>query len=179
MNHTVEDILNRRSIRAYLDKPIPDGDLKTIVKAGLYAPSAKNKQDWHFTVITNQSVIDHMSQMAIEGMTRLGLDIKEDGHIFYHAPLVMVISSKIAGFSDLNVGCAVENMVLAAKALGYGSCIIGQTRYMYHKANKIDLDKMLKIPEGFEHNVSICFGFPKGETPIAKPRKENVVDYIL
>lgn len=179
MNHTVEDILSRRSIRSYLDKPIPDNDIKTIIKAGLYAPSAKNKQDWHFTVISDKKVIDHMSSMAIEGMSRLGMDIDKDAHIFYQAPLVIVVSSRIAGFSGVNVGCAVENMALAAKALGYGSCIIGQTRYMYHKANKFDVDKMLKIPEGFEHDVSICFGYPKGETPQAKPRKENIVDYIL
>jgi nitroreductase len=179
MNQTIETILNRRSMRSYLDKPIPDADLKTIIKAGLYAPSAKNKQDWHFTVITNKDVINQMNAMAIEGMSRLGLDVEEDLHIFYEAPVVIVISSRIAGFSGVNVGCAVENMALAADALGYGSCIIGQTRFMYHKANKIDVDKMLKIPDGYEHDISICIGQTKGDRPEAKPRKEGIVDYIL
>jgi nitroreductase len=179
MNQTIETILNRRSMRSYLDKPIPDADLKTIIKAGLYAPSAKNKQDWHFTVITNKDVINQMNAMAIEGMSRLGLDVEEDLHIFYEAPVVIVISSRIAGFSGVNVGCAVENMALAADALGYGSCIIGQTRFMYHKANKIDVDKMLKIPDGYEHDISICIGYPKGDRPEAKSRKEGIVDYIL
>ncbi len=179
MNKTIEDILNRRSIRAYLDKPIPDEDLQTIIKAGLYAPSAKNKQDWHFSVITNKEVIDKMNEMAIEGMKRIGLEKESEDHIFYNAPVVIVISSRIAGFSGINVGCAIENMSLAAHALGYGSCIIGQTRYMYSKANKIDVDKLIKIPEGYEHDLSICLGFPKGEAPEAKPRKERLVDYIL
>lgn len=179
MNQTINDILNRRSIRSYLDKMIPEEDLKTIIEAGLYAPSAKNKQDWHFSVITNQAVIDQMSDMAIEGMKNLGLEKEGDDHIFYHAPVVIVLSSKIAGFSGINIGCAVENMALAAQALGYGSCIIGQTRYMYHKANKIDVDKLIKIPEGYEHDVSICFGYPKGELPEAKPRKDRLVDYVL
>ncbi|MDA3932344.1 MAG: nitroreductase family protein [Tenericutes bacterium] len=179
MNKTIEDILGRRSIRAYQDKPIPEEDLKTIIKAGLYAPSAKNKQEWHFTVITNKEVIDQMSGMAVEGMKRLELDMNDDDHIFYHAPVVIVISSKIAGFSGINVGCAVQNIVLASMALGYGSCIIGQTRYMYHKANKIDVDKLLKIPEGYEHDISICLGYPNQEAPAQKPRKEKIVDYIL
>ena len=179
MNQALETILSRRSIRSYLDKPIPDADLKTIIKAGLYAPSAKNKQDWHFTVITNKDTIDQMNAMAIEGMKRLGLDKTEDDHIFHHAPVVIVLSSKIAGFSGVNVGCAVENMALAAHAMGYGSCIIGQTRYMYHKANKIDVDKMLKVPEGYEHDIAICFGYPAEEAPEAKARKEKIVDYIL
>lgn len=179
MKQTIEDILNRRSIRNFLEKPVSDDDLQTIVKAGLYAPSAKNKQDWHFTVISKKETIDHMSSMAIEGMKRLGLDKDESDHIFYHAPVVIVISSKIAGFSGVNVGCAVENMAIAAHALGLGSCIIGQTRYMYHKANKIDVDKMLKIPDGYEHDISIAIGHPKGEMPVAKTRKEKIVDYIL
>lgn len=179
MGKTIEDILSRRSIRNYLDKPIPDEDLKLILKAGLFAPSAKNKQDWHFTVVTNKKTIDHLNDMAIEGMKRLGLDVSEEDHIFYHAPVVIVISSKIAGFSGVNVGCAVENMALAAYALGYGSCIVGQTRYMYHKTNKIDVDQLLKIPDGYEHDISICFGYPNGEPKEPSPRKENIVDYIL
>ncbi|HKL48003.1 MAG TPA: nitroreductase family protein [Candidatus Izemoplasmatales bacterium] len=179
MNQTIQTILKRRSIRSYLDKPIPDTDVKTIVKAALYAPSAKNKQDWHFTVISKKDTIDKMSDMAIEGMKRLGLHKDGHNHIFYHAPLVIVLSSKIAGFSGVNVGCAVENMALAAQAMGYGSCIIGQTRYMYHKANKVDVDKLLKIPDGYEHDVAICFGYPDGDAPEPKVRKENIVDYIL
>ncbi|QWB99591.1 nitroreductase family protein [Mycoplasmatota bacterium] len=179
MNKTIEDILNRRSIRAYQNKPVPEEDLKTIIKAGLYAPSAKNKQEWHFTVITNQDVINQLSDMALEGMKRLGLNKGDDDHIFYHAPVVIVLSSKIAGFSGVNVGCALENIALAAKALGYGSCIIGETRYMYHRNNKIDVDKLLKIPEGYEHDISICLGYPNEKEPEAKPRKENIVDYIL
>ena len=179
MNQTIEDILNRRSIRSFEDKALPDDDLKTIIKAGLYAPSSKNKQEWHFTVITNKDVINDLNSMAVEGMKRLDLDIDEDTHIFYHAPVVIVVSSKIAGFSGVNVGCAIENMAIAAKALGYGSCIVGQTRFMYHKANKIDVDKLLKIPDGYEHDISICFGLPKGDMPEPKPRKEKIVDYIL
>lgn len=178
MNKTLEDILNRRSIRAYLDKPIPENDLQMIIKAGLYAPSAKDKQDWHFTVITNKDIINQMNVLAIEGMKGIGLEKSADDHIFYHSPVVIVVSSRIAGFSGINVGCAIENIAIAAKSLGYGSCIIGQTRYMYHKANKIDVDKLLKIPEGFEHDISICLGYPN-ESPQAKPRKEKIVDYIL
>lgn len=178
MNKTIEDILSRRSVRSYQDKAIPDEDLQLIIKAGLYAPSAKNKQDWHFSVITNKEVIDQMSDMAIEGMKKIGLEREGDGHIFYHAPVVIVISSRIA-FSAINIGCAVENLALAAKALGYGSCIVGQTRYMYHKANEIDVNKLIKIPNGYGHEVSICMGYPKGDIPEAKLRKENLVDYVL
>jgi nitroreductase len=178
MNNTIETILSRRSIRSYENKQIPEPDLSKIIECGLHAPSSRNKQEWHLTVITNKERIDEINRLAIEGMSRIGVEVDKDAHIFYHAPCVIVLSSKIAGFSEINIGCMVENIALAAKSLGYGSCVIGQTRYLYHKANKIDVDRILKIPEGYEHDISICLGIPKGKEPEAKPRKERVVDYI-
>ena len=50
---------------------------------------------------------------------------------------------------------------------------------MYHGADKNDIDRLLKIPENYDHDVSICFGYPAGDLPEAKPRKEDVIDYIL
>jgi len=177
-NQTIETIMNRRSIRHYLEKAIPDADLKWIVKCGIYAPSARNKQNWHFTVVTDKETIEKINQLSLEGMDRLGIQKEPGFHIFYHAPAVIVLSSAIEGFSELNCGCALENMAIAAKALGIDSCIIGQTRYMYHQANAIDINRMLKIPDGYQHDASICFGYFDGEYPDPKPRKEDVVDYI-
>ncbi len=157
---------------------ISEEELNNIVKCGLFAPSAKNKQNWHFTVITNKDKIEEINQLALEGMAKLGMEKEEDFHVFYHAPVVIVISSKIEGYSEVNAGCVVENMAIAANSMGIGSCIIGQTRYMYHQADKADINRVLKIPENYEHDISICLGYPDEEAE-AKPRKENVVDYIL
>jgi len=178
MNSTIETILSRRSIRSYQDKQIPEEHLHQIIECGIYAPSSRNKQDWHLTVITNKEKIEEIDKMAVEGMSRFGIEIDKDSSVFYHAPCVIILSSKIGGFSEVNIGCVIENIALAAKSLGYGSCIIGQTRYLYHKANKIDVDRMLKIPENYEHDLAICLGYPKGKNPDAKPRREKVVDYI-
>nr|HPJ23597.1 nitroreductase family protein [Bacillota bacterium] len=134
MNETVEMILKRRSVRKYKSDMITEEELKTIVECGLFAPSAKNKQNWHFTVITNNEKIEEINRLAIEGMERLGIEKEEDYHVFYHAPVVIVISSKIEGYSEVNAGCVIENMAIAAQSMGIGSCIIGQTRYMYHQA---------------------------------------------
>lgn len=178
MNETVELILKRRSVRNFKKEMISEEELETIIKCGLFAPSAKNKQNWHFTVITNKEKIDLVNQKAVEGMRKIGLDVEEGKHIFFHAPVVIVISSKIEGYSEINAGCVIENMALAAKSMNIGSCIIGRTRYLYHQASKPEVNSLLKIPDGYEHDVSICFGYPN-EEPVAKPRKENVVDYIL
>jgi len=179
MNDTVDFILKRRSVRNYSSEMIKQEELETIVKCGLYAPSAKNKQNWHFTVVTSKDKIEEMNRLALEGMERLGIEKEEGYHVFYHAPVVIVISSKIEGYSEVNAGCVIENMAIAAKSMGIGSCIIGETRYMYHQANKADIDRVLKIPENYEHDISICFGYPGAGDEEAKPRKENIVDYIL
>ncbi|XMB71991.1 nitroreductase family protein [Mycoplasmatota bacterium WC30] len=178
MNETIDLILKRRSVRNFSKKAISEEDLKIIVECGLYAPSAKNKQNWHFTVITNLERIEEINTLAVEGMARIGIEKEEGYHVFFHSQVVIIISSKIEGYSEINAGCVVENMALAAKSLGIGSCIIGQTRYMYHKAVKADINRVLRIPENYEHDISICFGYPEKGDEEAKPRKENVVDYI-
>ena len=54
MNEVMENILTRRSVRAFLEKEIPMEELEQIVKAGAYAPSAMNRQTWKFTVLTDR-----------------------------------------------------------------------------------------------------------------------------
>lgn len=177
-NPVIDTILNRRSVRRFLDKPLDEKLVSQIVECGLFAPSARNRQNWHFSVISNQETIETINQLTLAGMDRLGIEKEEGYHVFYHAPLVIVLSSVIEGYSEINAGCALENMAIAAKALGLDSCIIGQTRFMYHQANAVDINRLLKIPEGYEHDLSICFGYRDGDNPESKPRKENLVDYI-
>ncbi len=175
---TIDVILSRRSVRVFDERPIEEDKIKQLLACAIYAPSAKNKQNWHFSVITNQSVIEKMNQLTLLGMEKLGIEKEANYHVFYHAPLVVVLSSVIEGYSEINAGCAIENMAIAAKALGFDSCIIGQTRYMYHQGNKIDINRLIKIPVGYDHDLAICFGYPLEDNPLPKPRKENLVDYI-
>ena len=177
-NQTIETILSRRSVRSFTNQPISDEDMSLIVEAGMYAPSARNRQNWHFTVVSNPDMIEKMHSLTLQGMEQRGLKVDEKDHTFYHAPLVIVVSSLIEGFAEFNAGCAIENMAIAAKSLGIDSCIIGQTRFMYSQTNKVDVNLMLKVPFEYEHDCSICFGYSKGEYPVAKERKAGVVDYI-
>ena len=179
MNQTVDVILGRRSIRNFSEKMISEKELNKILECGLFAPTAKNRQNWHFTVITNKERIEIINELALVGMKKIGIDKEPGFNVFYNAPVVIVLSSKVSGYSGIDAGCAIENMSIAASSMGIGSCIIGQTRYMYHQADKREINRLLKIPDGYDHDISICFGYPKGDKPSAKPRKENTVDYIL
>lgn len=62
MNQTLETILTRRSTRKFLEKPIPEAELKQIVEAALCAPSGKNAQTWKFTVVTSRPMIEKLAR---------------------------------------------------------------------------------------------------------------------
>ncbi|PKL00496.1 MAG: hypothetical protein CVV56_05840 [Tenericutes bacterium HGW-Tenericutes-1] len=177
-NQMIDLLLDRRSVREFTTQLVDDEALKLIIECGMYAPNSRNKQNWHFSVITNPVIIEEINRLTVAGMDRLGIKHDVDYHIFYHAPAVIILSSVIEGFSELNCGCAVENMAIAAKSLGLDSCIVGQTRFMYHQADPVDINRLVKIPEGYEHDIAICFGYRKGDNPEPKPRKEGIVDYI-
>ena len=92
-NQTINDILNRRSTRAFTDEKISEETMNTILNAGLHAPSAHNQQSWHFTVIYNKDLIDEIN---IETKKVLGnisdrrlnrISGNKDFHIFYNSPV--------------------------------------------------------------------------------------------
>jgi nitroreductase len=61
MNETIDNIVNRRSIRGYQDRPVKDGKIELILKYGQFAPSAQNHQSWHFAAFTKRSLLDKIS----------------------------------------------------------------------------------------------------------------------
>jgi len=182
MNQVLETIKKRRSIRKYLPEQLKEAELRAILEAGAYAPSAHNEQSWHFTVIRNKELVDRISAKTKEVMAAQTADwVKDMGnnkgfHLFYGAPAVIVVSMKKDAMSPLvDCSAAIENMLLAAESLDIGSCWIGLVRYYF--ALKDELPR-LELPEGYEPCYAVALGY-KGVRPShALPRKENVVNYI-
>ena len=182
MNSVIENIKRRRSIRKYLDKPLKKTELGAILEAGAYAPSAHNDQSWHFTVIRNKDLIDRISERSKEIMAAEAEDwVNAMGknkkfHLFYNAPVVIVISMRKDAMSPLvDCSAAIENMLLAAESLDIGSCWIGLVRYYFSLKEELP---RLKIPEGYEPCYAVALGY-KAQRPLrAPPRKENAVNYI-
>jgi len=166
MNETIKTILNRRSIRTFLPEQIKESELKEIIGAGLYAPSAMNLQPWHFTVVQNSELIERLNEdikKSLQGSGNKYLEaiVKRDGyHIFHHAP------------------AATENMLLAAESLGIGTCWIGLAAFLFGSEDSQKYMKEMKIPEGFKPLYAIALGYKKDN--VAKPpqRREGTVSYI-
>ena len=120
MNEAIKNILERRSIRKFSDKQIPREELDLIVKAGLYAPSAMNKQTWKFTVLTKTEDILELAKAVEKQLGREGYDM--------YKPTVLIIPSneRESKYGRDDNACALENIFLAAWSLGIGSVWINQ-----------------------------------------------------
>jgi len=180
-NKVLKIIKSRRSIRAYLPKQIKGKELRAILEAGAYAPSAHNEQAWHFTVIRNKELIDRISEKAKELMAAQKDGwVKEMGgkrsfHVLYNAPTVIVVSMRKDAIAPLvDCSAAIQNMLLAAESLGIGSCWIGLARFYF--SIKKELPR-LKLPKGHEPCFAVTFGY-KAEHPEAKPRLKHAVTYL-
>ncbi|HID25485.1 MAG TPA: nitroreductase [Thermoplasmata archaeon] len=147
-----EAVMKRRSIRSYSSKPVEKEKLLKLLQAAQYAPSAKNRQEWRFIVVT-----DEETRKKLVPICRNQFFIAE-------APVV------IAGVADpkfrwykVDIGIALEHMVLEAVELGLGTCWIGAF-------DKQKVSKLLNVPEHLETVALLTVGYPK-EEPSATSRK--------
>ena len=104
----LEAIRRRRSVRKYTGDPIPREDLEKIVDAGRLAATGSNRQPWEFIVVTDRGMIDKL-KVAAEWMEKAG------------AIIAMVMDPSSRWWVE-DGSAAVENMLIASTALGYGSC---------------------------------------------------------
>ncbi len=113
---TLETIFERRSVRAYKQQAIPDEHLKQILEAGRQAPSAANRQPWHFVVVGEPGQKQNVAQACNGQMWMAGA-----AYILVAVGLPQVSQR----WYRVDVAIALENIALAARSLGYGTCWIG------------------------------------------------------
>ena len=162
VNPVLSNMMARRSVRKYLDKPVEHEKLEVIARAGINAPSGMNRQPWIVRVVEDQKLI---------------ADINKVCRGLYNAPNLICVCTPTNG-GDLDAGLLGENMMLAAQSLGLGTvCLGGPVRWLNSNADgKFFLDR-LDIPADYKLNYIIAIGYPD-EQPQAKPRDASKVKYI-
>ena len=156
----LSNIMARRSIRKYLDKPVEHEKLEAVALAGINAPSAMNRQNWAVRIIEDQKLM-----ADVKGQTR-------------NAPNLICVCAPADGRFDLDAGLLGENMMLAAQTLGLGTCIqTGPIRFLTTDEKAKAFRDSLDIPEGYKLLFVISIGYPD-EQPDAKPRDASKVKYI-
>lgn len=187
MNEVFNTILTRRTIRKYQDKQIPKDVVGKIVEAGLWAPSAINRQPWHLTVVRGVAHTDRITtelKAAVERMTENRYKTmvgSKDYYAGYKAPTLVIVSGDptLSNMVESDCACVLQNIFLAARSLGIGSCWINQLGSACDEPGFRAFLNTLGVPSGnFVYGVA-ALGYPAEDAnPKAPPRKENAVNWV-
>ncbi|MGL5712906.1 MAG: nitroreductase family protein [Paraclostridium sp.] len=187
MNETVKNIMNRRSTRTFLPDSVDRDLVEIIVEAGIYAPSSLNRQPWHFTVITDQNILNQLSIDTKEALKNYPEDsIKKFGenekyHVFYNAPVAIIVSQEDSNtYAPIDCAAASENMLIASESLGLGSCWVGFVNLLFNlnKDKAKEYKSKFNIPQGYSPSHALVFGHKRNVNSNAPKRRENTVSYI-
>jgi len=170
-----EAIRGRRSVRKYSDKPVPLQNVREVLEAGTWAPSAKNGQQWRFTVLTGSSKnkLTTLFHHELEKLsTNIGMALMGSSfnscRIMEEAPVLIFVwdSNEVKQLEESSlqsVAAAIQNMLLKAYSIGLGSLWIRDINYVTEALTK-HLSKTWKLV------AAVTLGWP-AETPQPKPRK--------
>ncbi len=169
-------IRKRRSVRAYLDRPVEDEKIVQIVEAARLAPSTCNQQCWRFVVVKDRETREKLIAKAFGGFVIPNAWIKT-------APVIIAVCAepslfihrlggriKDISYHLLDVGIATEHLVLRATELGLGTCWIGWFNEGWVK-------RILGIPKKIKVVALLSLGYP-GEEP-QQPRERLPLKDIL
>ena len=167
MNETMSCLLSRRSVRAYRPEQIKPAELETILQAGLYAPSAMNRQSAVMLVIQDRETISMLSRLNAEVMGR-------DTDPFYGAPTVIVVlADKNAPNHVQDASLVMGNLMNAAFSLGVDSCWINRAREVFEMPEARALLREKGISDDYVGVGNCILGYLSGELPEASPRREG------
>ena len=173
----MEAILTRRSVRKMKAEAPERALLEQVIEAGRSAPSGSNSQSTHLIVITSKDVLAGLAQLvqaefaAMEETPGMYVSLrnairrsKKGGYVFhYNAPVLIVTANRIGyGNAIADSACVLENMMIAANALGLGSCWINQLHWLSeHPAVRTQMERL-----GLGKEETITGGLILGNEPV-------------
>lgn len=172
MNAVIENMISRRSVKAYKPDMVPMELIEEVVKAGTYAPTGMNMQSPVIVAVVNKKVRDRLSRMNASIMGT-------SSDPFYGAPVVLVVlADKNRPTAVYDGTLVMGNMLNAAHSLGLGSCWIHRAKEEFESEEGKALLKEWGL-EGEYIGIGHCIlGYPATELPVAKPRKVDYVHFI-
>lgn len=174
----VDNLMTRRSIRAYKEEIVPHDIMNIILECGIYAPNGMNKQPWEIRVVDDQNYIKELTDLYLSDMDddhpRNPKNDPNFRNMFRNAPTIVFIAMEPGFCSQVDCGLLAGNMVNAAWAYGIGSCILmGPIQFLKSETNKQYLDK-LSFSEGYELLMAIGFGYPDEQPQVPARIKEKI-----
>lgn len=158
----MEAIKKRRSIREYLDKPIPKQVLEKIVDAARFAPTARGLQPWEFVVVTEPVRLKELASLT------------DHGKFISEARACIAVYCQDTKYY-LEDGCAAtQNILLAATSFGIGSCWVAGDKKPYCS----QVNKLLNVPDSFKLVSLISLGYPRSEKEFKVIKKRSLEEVI-
>ena len=156
-----ENIMSRKSVRKFLDEPVPNDVLESVLKAGMAAPSAMNRQPWAIEVVNDKEILNGLSAMLPYGRLET-------------APVAIIVCGDMSKTLEGNardfwvVDCSMmaENILLAAHSHGLGAVFTGAWPTK-ERGDKVK--EYLGMPENYEVLGVIPMGYP-AENPEPKDK---------
>jgi nitroreductase len=166
-----ETLLARRSVRSYLEKKVDKVIISALLQAAVRAPTAIHQEPWAFVIVQDKEVLHDLSDRAkpiflaearhhseIYSYEDLDIFDSPDFNIFYDAnTLILICGNTATPFVSADCWLAAENLILAACAMGLGTCIIGSA---LPALNTPEVKMHLHIPNEFSVVVPIIAGYP-------------------
>jgi nitroreductase len=161
----LEAIYRRRSIREFTEAEISVEHLREIIRAGMWAPSGLNNQPWRFVTVRDPEVKDELAQQT------------HYGHIIRGAnTLIAVFLCKEDMYDAVKdhqaAGACIQNMLLAAEALGLGAVWLGQIL-----KNKKEVNRILGLTDDFDLMAVLALGHPRHRNQ--KSRRKELSELLL
>jgi nitroreductase len=149
----IEAILNRRSIRQYTDRPVSDDVVETLLKAAMYAPSAVNKQPWHFIVFRDREIKEKI------------ISFHEYASMLRQADTAILVCwdeelQHDTGYGPVDCSAATQNILLSAYGLGLGSVWVG----LYPRIHRMEsIHALFGLPKNIRPFSLVSLGYPAEE----------------
>lgn len=121
-NEVIQNILTRCSVRAYDDRPVEREKIDTLLQCAVHAPSAMNRQTWHFSAVLNREKIAKLT-------AAVGKALGNEKYDMYKPAALIIPSNELIGDTSITSwdnACALENIFLAAHSMGLGTVWINQ-----------------------------------------------------
>lgn len=175
----LEAILKRKSVRSYKKEQITDKELETILEAGKSGPGGGA---YHMSVIQKPELLKKINDTTKIAMLNGGGFMKERASLpgyepVYGAPTLILLSASDPN-GIANTSCSAENMLIAATALGLGSCYLMSVRGAFNGDGGSGLLKECGIPEGNTICCAVIAGYQEGEAFKSPAQKVRTVNYV-
>jgi nitroreductase len=178
----LDSIFIRRSVRAFTPEKLDEPTIRALLDAAVQAPTAMHAEPWSFVVVQDRGMLKRLSDRAKGNWAKYAAHYRDlhaavdparaaafaerfaspDFCIFYDAGTLVVICATAGPCAAADCWLAAENLMIAASALGLGTCCIGSA---VHALNMPETKGELGIPAGVDAIAPIIIGVPAGAAP--------------